>query len=74
MLFRSYYFACWKKSKFIENHEIGKVEWRKNTDSTQDILKLLKTPDFLEKMRSNMQKVKDELEMLNAIDMYEKGA
>lgn len=61
-------------AKFIENHEIGKVEWRKNTDSTQDILKLLKTPDFLEKMRSNMQKVKDELEMLNAIDMYEKGA
>lgn len=61
-------------AKFIENHRIGKVVWKKSTDDAQDILNLLKSPSCLEKMRENMQKIKDELEILNVMDVYEKGA
>ena len=59
-------------AKFIENNEIGKVVWSKTENVTQDILKLLDTPLKIEKMRKNMQIIKDNLEKLTVIDVYRK--
>ncbi len=61
-------------AKFIEKKGIGKVVWNKEIDVTQDILALIRTPERLESMKQNMQKVKDELQTLTVLDVYEKGA
>ena len=55
---------------FIENYEIGEVVWEKNKEVTEDIKLLLKTPSRLEKMRGNMQTIRNNLEKINAIDVY----
>lgn len=55
---------------FIENYEIGEVVWEKNKKVSEDILLLLKTPSRLDKMRRNMQKIRNNLEKVNAIDVY----
>lgn len=55
---------------FIENYEIGEVVWEKNNKVTEDIKLLLKTPSRLEKMRENMQGIRNNLEKINAIDVY----
>ena len=59
-------------AKFIEKNEIGEVVWSKKEDITQDILSLLETTSKLEKMRTNMQKIKNTLENLTVIDVYRK--
>jgi len=61
-------------AKFIENNKIGKVVWNKSENDTPDILNLLKEPLKLEIMRENMQEIKNKLENLTIIDLYEKGA
>lgn len=57
---------------FIENYEIGEVVWEKGKNVSQDILSLLKTPTRLERMRENMQNIRNNLEKVNAIDVYNK--
>lgn len=55
---------------FIETYEIGEVVWEKNKKVSEDIRLLLKTPSRLEKMRQNMQAIRNNLEKINAIDVY----
>lgn len=55
---------------FIENYEIGEVVWEKNKNISEDILALLKAPSRLERMRENMQNIRNNLEKVNAIDVY----
>lgn len=57
-------------AKFIEKNEIGEVVWDKKENITQDIIELLETPSKLEKMRTNMQKIKNTLEKLTVVDVY----
>lgn len=57
-------------AKFIENNKIGEVVWNKKENVTQDILTLLGTPSKLEYMKENMQKIRNNLEKLTAIDVY----
>ena len=61
-------------AKFIQKHKIGKVIWNKNEPVAEEILELLKNPKELENMRKNMQTIKNELETLSVVDVYEKGA
>lgn len=60
-------------ANFIENYEIGEVVWKKRDDVSQEILNLLKSPSRLEQMRENMQTIKNNLEKVNAIDVYYQG-
>lgn len=60
-------------AKFIENNGIGTVVWDKSENRTQDILKLLRTPKLLERMRKNMEQIKSSLEKLTVIDVYMEG-
>lgn len=61
-------------AKFIEKNEMGKVVWNKTGNVAKDILDLLKSPDELENMRKNMQRIKSQLEEITVMDLYEKGA
>lgn len=61
-------------AKFIEKNEMGKVVWNKTGNVAQDILDLLKSPDELENMRKNMQRIKSQLEEITVMDLYKKGA
>ncbi len=61
-------------AKFIEKNEMGKVVWNKTGNVAKDILDLLKSPDELEQMRKNMQRIKSQLEEITVMDLYEKGA
>ncbi len=57
-------------AKFIEKNEIGVVVWNKSENVSDDIIQLLKSPDKLEKMRENMQMLKDRLEKTNVVEIY----
>ena len=61
-------------AKFIEKNKIGKIVWSKTGNVTQDILKLLNSPIELKEMKKNMQKIKNELEKINILNIYQKGA
>lgn len=61
-------------AKFIEKNEMGKVVWNKTGNVAKDILDLLKSPDELENMRKNMQRIKSQLEEITVMDLYQKGA
>lgn len=61
-------------AKFIEKNNIGKVVWRKRENISQDILRLLNSPIELKKMKKNMKKIKNELEKINILEIYKKGA
>lgn len=47
--------------------------WEKRNDVSGEILSLLKTPSRLEQMRTNMQNIYNNLEKVNAIDVYSQG-
>lgn len=57
-------------AKFIQENQIGLVNWNRKENITQDILELLKSPYKLEVMRENMQRINDNLEKLTVIDVY----
>lgn len=59
-------------AKFIENNGIGKVVWNKSGNEAEGILGLLSEPTMLEKMRKNMQRIKNSLDGLSVIDVYKK--
>lgn len=61
-------------AKFIEKNNIGKIIWSKTENVTQDILELLNSPIELKEMKKNMQKIKNELEKINILNIYQKGA
>lgn len=61
-------------AKFIERNGIGQVTWKKEEDATKSILHLLSTPEELEKMKENMEKIKNDLESVSVIDIYERCA
>lgn len=61
-------------AKFIEDNTIGEVVWKKTKNVMQDIFTLLENPTKLETMRKNMQNIKNALESLNVLDVYQKGA
>lgn len=61
-------------AKFIEKNNIGKIIWSKTENVTQDILELLNSPIELKEMKKNMQKIKSELEKINILNIYQKGA
>lgn len=57
-------------AKFIEKNEIGTVIWKKKESIAQDILTLLRDTKTIEKMKNNMQKIKENLETTNILDIY----
>lgn len=57
-------------AKFIENNGLGKVVWNKSENIAQDILYLINTPIILEKMKSNMQRLKNNLQTISVLDVY----
>lgn len=61
-------------ARFIEKNNIGKIVWSKTKNVTQDILNLLNSKIELNNMRKNMKKIKNKLEKINVIDIYQKGA
>ena len=66
-----------KNAKFIEKREIGQVVWNKENDIVNDILSLINDDKTISKMKSNMKKIKENInqeEILSVINHFNKEA
>ena len=63
--------------QFIEKREIGQVVWNKENDIVNDILSLINDDKTISKMKSNMKKIKENInqeEILSVINHFNKEA
>ena len=66
-----------KNAKFIEKRKIGQVVWNEEMDIAKDILSLINDDKAILKMKSNMKKVKENInqeEILSVIEQFKKEA
>ena len=66
-----------KNAKFIEERKIGQVVWNKENDIVNDILSLINDEQTISKMKSNMKKIKENInqeEILSVINQFNKEA
>ena len=66
-----------KNAKFIEKRKIGQVVWNEEMDIAKDILSLINDDKAILKMKSNMKKVKENInqeEKLSFIEQFKKEA
>ena len=66
-----------KNAKFIEKRKIGHVVWNEEMDIAKDILSLINDDKAILKMKSNMKKVKENInqeEILSVIEQFKKEA
>ncbi len=66
-----------KNAKFIEKRKIGQVVWNKENDIVNDILSLINDDKTISKMKSNMKKIKENInqeEILSVINQFNKEA
>ena len=66
-----------KNAKFIEKRKIGQVVWNEEMDIAKDILSLINDDKAILKMKSNMKKVKENInqeEILSFIEQFKKEA
>ena len=66
-----------KNAKFIEKRKIGQVVWDKESDIVNDILSLINDDKTISKMKSNMKKIKENInqeEILSVINHFNKEA
>lgn len=49
-------------AKYIEEHNIGRVLWNKDSDEIEDIVNLIHNDKLLETMKENMSKLIEEFE------------
>ncbi|WP_195964422.1 MGDG synthase family glycosyltransferase [Clostridium cuniculi] len=62
-----------KNAKFIEKRKIGQVVWNEEMDIAKDILSLINDDKAILKMKSNMKKVKENInqeEILSVIEQF----
>lgn len=57
-------------AQYIENLNIGRVSWSKNTDISDDILSLIENKKLLNKMKHNMRNVKSQLDQRTPLTFY----